>query len=218
VQNLKRDLIHLPSRETALILGLGGLPALLMGPSDGEVSSWASAKGDSSYTAIGNVLGDAWVQGGAAIGTYAIGALAHKPLVAHVGADLVRSQALNAVLTRGLKVAVGRSRPDGGRHSFPSGHSSASFASAAVLQAHFGWKAGLPAYATAGFIGWTRVRDDQHWLTDAIAGSVIGAVSGLTVTRGHDRRGWTVQPLTSGGIGLALVRTPGVLRHRVSSP
>jgi membrane-associated phospholipid phosphatase len=124
-----------------------------------------------------------------------------------VGSDLIRAQVLNAVITRGLKFAVGRKRPSGGRESLPSGHASASFASAAVLDSHFGPKVGLPAYAVAGFIGWTRVRDNAHWLTDVIVGGAIGAAVGRTVARGHRTMTWAVVPtVTRDQVAVHVVR------------
>jgi membrane-associated phospholipid phosphatase len=60
-----------------------------------------------------------------------------------VGADLVRVQILNTIATHGTKALVDRRRPDGAQGSFPSGHASASFATAAVLQRHYGWRLGF---------------------------------------------------------------------------
>ena len=67
----------------------------------------------------------------------------------------------------------------------PSGHTSATFASAAVLHRHYGWKIGLPAYAAASFVGWTRVRDRVHWLSDVAFGAAIGTVAGRAVAGRH---------------------------------
>jgi membrane-associated phospholipid phosphatase len=126
-----------------------------------------------------------------------VGLARRNPRVAHIGSDLIRGHVLNGVTTRALKLAVSRERPQGGGQSFPSGHSSAAFVSAAVLDAHFGWKVGIPAYAAAGFIGWTRVRDDAHWLSDVIFGGAVGTIMGRTVTAGHGRAGWVVVPTAS---------------------
>ncbi len=196
-QNLGRDIVALPSQETAIVIGsaIGG--ALATRPADDNIQIWADEQGPSGYTPLGRTMGDGWIQGGAALGTYGVGLIArHRPTI-HLGSDLIRAQALNAVITRGLKFAAGRRRPSGGPESFPSGHASASFTTAAVLQSHFGPGVGIPAYAVAGFIGWTRVRDNAHWLTDVIIGSAIGTVVGRTVARGHRQQTWAVVPAVS---------------------
>lgn len=196
-QNLGRDMVALPSRDTAILIGSGVVGGLVFHPVDDNLREWADGKEPSGYTPIGRSLGDGWVQGGAALGTYGIGLFAEHPMMTHIGSDLIRAQALNAVLTRGLKFASQRRRPSGGHESLPSGHASASFASAAVLDSHFGPRVGIPAYAVAGFIGWTRVRDNAHWLTDVVVGAAIGAAVGRTVTAGHRDRDWTIVPVAS---------------------
>jgi membrane-associated phospholipid phosphatase len=196
-QNLGRDIIALPSTETAILIGSAVGSALVTHPADDDLQVWADERGPSSYTPFGRTVGDGWIQGGAAVATYGAGLLSGHRTVTHVGSDLIRAQALNAVLTRGMKFVAARRRPSGGRESLPSGHTSASFASAAVLDSHFGPKVGIPAYAAAGFIGWTRVRDNAHWLTDVIVGGAIGTVVGRTVTRGHRNLSWAVVPSVS---------------------
>lgn len=117
---------------------------------------------------------------------------------------MIRAQAMNAVLTTTIKYAVDRTRPTGGGHAFPSGHTSAAFASAAVLHGHYGWKTGVPAFAVASFVGWTRVRDRSHWMSDVVFGAAIGTMTGLTVTAGHRQRSWVVVP-TAGKSGVGVV-------------
>lgn len=87
-----------------------------------------------------------------------------------------------AAATEGLKVAVREQRPNGGEHSFPSGHASTSFAGAAFLQARYGWAYGVPAYVAAAFVGYTRLETDDHWTKDVVAGAAIGIASGLIFT------------------------------------
>ncbi len=196
-QNLGRDIVALPSTETVILVGAGVGGALAARPADDNLQGWADGLGASGYTPIGRRLGDGWVQGGAALATYGVGIASGHRTVAHIGSDLIRAQALNAVITRGLKFAIGRRRPSGGPESLPSGHTSASFTSAAVLGSHFGPRVGVPAYLAAGFIGWTRVRDNAHWLTDVIVGGAIGAAVGRTVTRNHGNSSWAVVPTAS---------------------
>jgi len=194
------------SIETLVILAGGGAAALAVSNSDGPVDRWTVSHPASSWTAIGRVGGDGWTMGGVAVGVWGIGELTKQRLVAHVGSDLIRVQVMNGILSRGLKIAVDRPRPTGGGHAFPSGHTSASFATAGVLHQHFGWKAGAPAYAAATFIGYTRLRDRAHWLSDAVFGAALGLASARAVTRDHQSQTWTIAPVAMPGGGGFVVR------------
>lgn len=207
--NFVRDVRALPSAESAFVIGASVAGALTLRPADDNLAEWARKAGTSRYTRVGDVLGDGWVQAGAAVGVYAAGLASRNRTTIHLGSDLIRAQLVNGVITRGLKLAVDRQRPSGGGHSFPSGHSSAAFASAAVVGSHFGWRAGLPAYAAAAFIGWTRVRDDAHWLSDVIIGGAVGTVVGRAVARGHLAPRWIIAPsATTTTVGVTVVRNP----------
>jgi membrane-associated phospholipid phosphatase len=206
-QNLGEDLQRLPSLDSVRLLGAGSAGTLAIRGTDDNLASWATREGTSVYTPFGRVLGEGWVQTTAALGTYAAGKLTRHAAATHIGGDLIRAQFLNGVVTTTLKVAVDRTRPTGGQHAFPSGHTSASFASAAVLQGHFGWKVGGPAYAIAGLVGWTRVRDRAHWMSDVFMGATLGTIAGRTVTRSHVRPTWSLVPTaTPGGAALFIVK------------
>jgi membrane-associated phospholipid phosphatase len=156
----------------------------------------------------GAVLGGGAVQFGAALATFALGRANASPRVAALGADLFRAQIVNTVLTQGLKFAVRRHRPDGGRYSFPSGHSSGTFAAATVLQRHLGWKAGLPAYGLAAYVAGSRLQENKHYMSDVIFGAAIGVVSGHAVTVGHGRTRFAMAPFATsggGGVGFTLI-------------
>jgi membrane-associated phospholipid phosphatase len=206
-QNVRHDFHGLATPDTAFIGSIGLTGALVAHPSDHSLADWARAKDRSNAARVGGVVGDAWFQSGLAVGLYATGTLTKSRGLASLGGDLVRAQAVNAVLTRGIKLAAGRRRPNGGHHAMPSGHTSATMATAAIVDAHFGWKVGVPAYALAGFVGWTRVRDDAHWLSDVAAGAAIGAISARAVLHGRHVRGWTITPTASaGGVGIYVVK------------
>lgn len=206
IQNLGRDLRRMASVETLVILSAGGAASLIAAQSDDSAHQWSLDRPVPSWTKIGKVGGDGWTQGAVAFGTWATGTLTEHKLVTHVGSDLVRAQVLNMVTTRVVKIAVDRTRPSGGGHAFPSGHSSATFTTAAVLHRHFGWKAGIPAYAAAGFVGLGRVADRSHWVSDTVFGAAMGVAAAWTVTRGHDNKTWTVTPVATPGGGAILVR------------
>src|SRR5437870_12383693 len=63
--------------------------------------------------------------------------------------QLGESAALTLGVTYGLKYSIDEQRPNGRRHSFPSGHSSISFSSAEFMRKRYGWEYGIPAYAAA---------------------------------------------------------------------
>ena len=91
----------------------------------------------------------------------------------------------NLGVTYGLKAIVDKERPDGtGDDAFPSGHATVAFQSAAFIQMRYGWKYGLPAYATATFVGWSRLQGDPapHDTEDVIAGALIGVLSSYLYT------------------------------------
>ena len=88
-----------------------------------------------------------------------------------------------------LKELVHERRPDrSDNRSFPSGHTSVSFAAAATLEKRYGWRAGLPALAVASFVGFARVQADKHYVHDVLAGALIGGASGFLLTSRHDDR------------------------------
>ncbi len=102
--------------------------------------------------------------------------------------SLAQGFVITNTLTGGIKVVSGRERPDGTSNlSFPSGHTSNSFVWATVVSRHYGWKAGVPAYLLAGYVGASRLKSRKHHLTDVIAGATLGYIVGRTVTRDSNR-------------------------------
>ncbi|MEQ9581652.1 MAG: phosphatase PAP2 family protein [Arenibacter sp.] len=90
---------------------------------------------------------------------------------------------LNQALTIGLKMAIDKPRPDlSNNSSFPSGHTSITFQSAAFIQKRYGWKYGAAAYALAGFTGYSRIQADKHDGWDVLAGAIIGVGSSYIFT------------------------------------
>ena len=97
------------------------------------------------------------------------------------------SAALTIGVTELLKYTVPETRPDGGSHSFPSGHASISFASAEFMRKRYGWEYGLPAYSAAAFVGYSRVEANEHHPRDVVAGAAIGVASSFLFTTHYAR-------------------------------
>jgi membrane-associated phospholipid phosphatase len=106
--------------------------------------------------------------------------------------EFVESEALAMGTTYALKFAVHKTRPNGKRYSFPSGHATATFASAEFMRKRYGWEYGLPAYAISAFVSYSRVAVGQHYTTDVVGGAAVGIVSSYLLT--HPYQGWTIQP------------------------
>ena len=101
-------------------------------------------------------------------------------------------------VTYALKYSIDAERPNGGSHSFPSGHTSAAFSGASFLQKRYGWDYGIPAYIAASFVGYSRIESDNHYLQDVLAGAAIGVVSTYIFTDAY-QKGIVVTPFVGGG-------------------
>lgn len=180
---------RVPSRSSLGILALGAVGAV--GTHTIDARTTRSFAGDTNLRSTfqpGAVLGGAPLQMGAAFATYAIGRALKRPCAARLGADLVQAQLIAQGLSFAVKTAARRTRPDGNRFSFPSGHTTVSFATATILQQHFGWKIGLPAYAVASYVAASRVQTRRHYLSDVTFGAALGIVAGRSVPIGHAGR------------------------------
>jgi membrane-associated phospholipid phosphatase len=205
--DLGSDVRQLATIENGAWLAGTGALAFAVHENDGLITQEAAGSARlEGFLDSGSPMGNGLLQGGGALGTYIIGRVTHRAAVAVVGSELLRAQVINAVLTQGIKTVADRERPDGGRHSFPSGHTSAAFTSATVLFRRFGWKAGAPGYALATYVAGSRLSENAHFLSDVIFGAGVGIVSGRTVTIGHGRP-FAIAPATgSGAIGVAVTR------------
>lgn len=99
--------------------------------------------------------------------------------------------ALTLVVTSGvtsaLKETIPEERPDSSDDkSFPSGHTSVSFAAAATLHKRNGWEVGVPAHAVAAFVGFARVKAKKHFVHDVLVGAMIGEAAGWIITSKKD--------------------------------
>jgi membrane-associated phospholipid phosphatase len=111
-------------------------------------------------------------------------------------AELVVSYALTIGTAYGLKRIVKEERPeDSGDDSFPSGSTASAFAGASYLDKRYGWQFGLPAYALASYVGYSRVESRQHHWYDVVAGAAFGWGFNQLVTTEDEIGGVSVHPL-----------------------
>ncbi len=198
------------TKTPVLVLAAGGAAAFAVHGADHQaVRSLANSGGLEEFLDGGADAGDGTVQGLTAIGVYAAGYAFGSGRTKEVGTSLVEAQIVNLFITTGVKYAVNRERPDGGRYSFPSGHSSATFATADVLAQEFGWRIGAPAYAGAVYVALSRLSERQHYLSDVVFGAAVGIASARTLDVSTHGRRFTISAVPlPGGAALVVHETP----------
>ena len=81
-----------------------------------------------------------------------------------------------------------------------------------VLQDHYGWKVGLPAFIAASYTAASRVVDNQHWTSDVVFGAALGIASARTVTIKFRESRVSIAPVVapkSGALIVSVVRPQG---------
>jgi membrane-associated phospholipid phosphatase len=149
----------------------------------------------------------------AAVATYGIGRLTGSRAVTDVGAHVTVSLVVTELLSEAVRIGLGRTRPRANpddafdfqpgqglthfeQRSFPSLHASVAFTTAAALieemrlrDLHARRYLAPLLLGLATVPGFTRLYLDQHWSSDVIAGSALGALVGTQVVRrAHHRR------------------------------
>lgn len=188
---------RLPTRTNAEWLIVAALGAAVAHPADKHTTQ-TLAGNDALHEPLeaGAVIGSTPFALGTALATYGIGRAMNNGRFARLGADLVQAQLMAETLAFGVKRAVRRARPEGSGFSFPSGHTTVTFASADVLRRTFGWKVGVPAYAVASYVGASRLQSRRHYLSDVVFGAALGTIAGRTVAVTRSQR-LAITPMVS---------------------
>jgi hypothetical protein len=217
VKDILADFKAFPRREsTWVILGIGGAAALAVHPADGSVNRHLVGSGWADNTwKPGHIIGGP-VMYGVPVALYLGGRYLWAPAEgqpqtnkwSHLGLDLIRAELEEEAIVQTLKFTVQRTRPDGTPYSFPSGHAAATFALAAVLERHLGYRFAWPTIAIATYVATSRLHDNVHYLSDVVFGAAIGTATGWTVVGRHGRSNYAFAPTpVPGGFALMVLRT-----------
>ena len=104
----------------------------------------------------------------------------------HQTINIIVANAIGAAVFTTLKYTVKEERPDQSDDlSFPSGHTSIAFTTAALL--YYEYKDSNIWYASSGFLfatttGILRIANNRHYTSDVLTGMGIGLASGLVVS------------------------------------
>lgn len=139
----------------------------------------------------GDWIGQGWRLASVSILLLAVAWALEKPAIKVVAIQSLIAHGIAAVLANGLKHLIGRPRPKfvhsgdwemamsfvSGLDSFPSGHSTATFAVATVFARR--WPiCGPLCMGVAAFVALSRVLRGSHFPTDVVGGAVLGILSG----------------------------------------
>lgn len=103
--------------------------------------------------------------------------------------QFTKSYSTTLAVTYALKYAINKPRPNNATdgYAFPSGHTSAAFSGASFLQRRYGWEYGIPAYAVASFVGYSRIKGNRHDAWDVVGGIAVGIGSTYLFTKPYQQ-------------------------------
>ncbi|MFO0917955.1 MAG: phosphatase PAP2 family protein [Planctomycetaceae bacterium] len=178
--------------RNAAILGVGlGATLAIRSTLDDDVRSATYQHGDrwGGGSEFLSNLGEAYVQWPAWMGIYAYSLHTGNEELHDFSGALFSSLAITGVASTIVKFSANTDRPstnfENGHYGFPSYHAASSFAIASVIDEYYGHRVGVPAYALAGLIGWSRIDLRAHDLSDVVFGAILGTVIGKSVAHFH---------------------------------
>lgn len=176
-------------------IALGGISALML--LDEPVQRYAQHNNGTGADNVASVVrhfGQPEVYGTITLGLAAVGMVTRNSRLTGAAKRIGASLLVAGGTTLAAKEAFGRPRPEqsldadgfvpfSGQASMPSGHSAMAFALATSLsdEIHRPW-ATVGLYGMATAVGWSRINDNRHWLSDVAAGALVGITSSKLIT------------------------------------
>ena len=148
-------------------------------------------------------LGDGWVVVPVCLVLAGLGYWRRRELIQEVALRCLGAYAISGIAAQGFKHVLGRPRPRltddstaqwgpsfvGGFDAFPSGHTTCAFALAAVLSTFYPrWRTVF--FVLACLVAAARVVRGSHWVTDVVAGALLGTFVGVWMATLH----WDQKP------------------------
>lgn len=158
---------------------------------------WIEQIGD-----VGTRLGSGAMLIALSVGLMLAGWLSKQPRALEASWRTLLAHGLAAIVAQSMKHIIGRPRPrlihadngfswrpsfESGLDSFPSGHTTASFAVATVLAKLYP-RLAAAAYGLASFVAFSRAIRGSHFPTDVMGGVVLGIMIGISAV--HPIRDW----------------------------
>ncbi|GAB4011991.1 MAG: hypothetical protein Fur0010_07320 [Bdellovibrio sp.] len=169
--------------------------------------SFKDARPLGNYGFIGETIGWGYLNALYFIGHMSYGLYNANEVSIEASEHMFKASLYTLMATGALKTIIKEKRPGypEDRASFPSGHSSMSFAFASVVASRHGWAYGSMAYGVATYISISRINDDWHYLHDILIGMGIGASYGWGLHYAYANGlpyQFTLMPLPKMGLGV----------------
>lgn len=175
----------------AWILGATGIALALRADADDNVRDWTAEHprrwGDG--TKVLGELGDVKWQVPVLLAVYGKSVWTEDVPLYDFSRSMISAYTITGLSTVVFKGITNTERPsddwNNGEFGFPSFHTSSSFTIAAVVEEYYGMKTAAPAYVLAGLIGWSRIDERDHDLSDVVFGAMLGYIVGKSVAAYH---------------------------------
>jgi membrane-associated phospholipid phosphatase len=150
-----------------------------------SVNSSRNLPSDNFFRFVSN--SDGWLVVGIPVAIGSTGLIKHDKALVRNGCVILASVAVNQGITELMKYTFNRNRPfitypditkksAAGSPSFPSGHTSSSFALATSLSLTYPkWYVIVSSYTWAGTVAFSRMELGVHYPSDILAGAFVGA-------------------------------------------
>jgi membrane-associated phospholipid phosphatase len=185
---------------------------------DGRVRAHFAPAGSAGVTGSdSNSIRDAIPAASLVVGTWLVSEFTNDSFANTEAYTMVEAAGFSTVTAEAFKFAAGRERPDqttdpddwrDAGSSFPSLHATAAFAVGTVFAESgnddYRWFRRIVGYGMASATAYLRVRGNQHWLSDTVAGAALGIASGRFATQRRLQRAhaWNLSfaPSPDGGL------------------
>lgn len=189
VDHLWMGLRDFPNSESLIVMGSGAALALtsFFFVDESVHKYFAGQNRLGSSERVGNdYLGTGIPGAGLAVSMLGYGLWSSRADYVDSGEAQLEALAATFVFTDLLKFTTRRSRPESAnRLSFPSGHTSTVFASAASLMDTKGEAWGIPTLVLGAFTGLCRLDVNAHYLSDVLFGAALGYALGHSYALHH---------------------------------
>ncbi|MCT4603053.1 MAG: phosphatase PAP2 family protein [Marinifilum sp.] len=151
------------------------------------------------YTDFFNEFGEKKIIAPSVVATWAIGTIIKDEQLSNTALNSAKALITGAILTEGIKIIAGRSRPDqmhgnmhfdafGGNNnntkSFPSGHAFVAWSVFTPFAEEYSkW-----IYAIPASVSLARMYRNRHWFSDVVLGGGIGYFAGLYFHKRKNQR------------------------------